>query len=306
MIQHPFLSCLAAIAICPALATPCGYAAELYLPQAPGSNWMVDGGEDSCRMMRDFGDGDDRVILLLTQWAPGKSFSMVVAGKPVRRFAADRPVEVQFSDPAGPLGTRQEHPAAGTLGDQRNALIFSEIYLTPRPPEDAPLAADGLYGTAAPMLPAAAIAAADRIELIQGRDRLRLSPNRLGDALKVFDACSQTRLADWGLDPEAHRTMIRSPEALNFDDLSKRIARYYPLVARMRGEQGNLHMHMLVDEQGRATDCTIIAASETNSITTNACEQFTSEGLFLPALDANGKPMKSFYTTSILFRMGPR
>lgn len=62
-------------------------------------------------------------------------------------------------------------------------------------------------------------------------------------------------------------------------------------------------MRMMVDEAGTATNCTITAASETNHITTNACEAFTQEALFLPALDAEGKPMKSFYASDILFRM---
>ncbi|WP_162301926.1 energy transducer TonB [Croceibacterium ferulae] len=301
MLAHLLL--LAAAPLACLLSGP-AHAAELALASAPGSNWVMDGAENSCRLIREFGEGDDRVNLLITQWSPGKSFSMVVAGRPLRRFDDGRPVEVQFGDAAGPLGPRPERPVKGTLGDNAAALIFHSVYLTPPPPDGAnPAARPPEYGTAAPMLPPAARAAADRIELVQGRDRLRLEPTRLGDALAVLDDCSGQRLAEWGLDRAAHATMIQAPEPLNFEDLSRRIQRYYPLAARMRGEQGNLHMRMLVDEAGIATDCTITAASETSRITTNACEQFTAEGLFLPALDAAGKPMKSFYATSILFRM---
>ncbi|KHL24617.1 hypothetical protein PK98_11635 [Croceibacterium mercuriale] len=109
-----------------------------------------------------------------------------------------------------------------------------------------------------------------------------------------------------GLDPDGHRTMIQQPEPLNFATLSARVSRFYPAAAARRGEQGDLHMRLLVDEAGTATDCTVTAASQVSRITTNACEHFTQEALFLPALDAAGRPMKSFYATSILFRMQPR
>jgi len=280
------------------------HAAELVLANAPGSNWMIDGAQDSCRMLRDFGEGEDKVTLLITQWAPGKTFSLMLAGRPVRRFDASRVVQVQFGDAAGPLGPYPLPAAKGTMGDAGTALIFSTVHLTQPPPEGMdPAARPAEYGTAAPALPPAAMAAADRIELVQGRDRLRLQPSRLGDALTILDHCSQQRMAEWGLDAEAHRTMIQQPEPLNLHDMARRVSRYYSLAARMRGEQGNLHMRMLVDEAGTATDCTITAASDNSRIITNACEQFTAEGLFLPALDADGKPMKSFYATSILFRM---
>lgn len=298
------LAVLAAAVLAGGLSPAPAGAAELVLAQAPGSNWIVDGATDSCRLIREFGEGENHVRLLITQWSPGQSFSLTLAGRPLRRFDDRRPVNLQFGDAAGPLGPRPVDGMKGSLGDNGDALIISSAYLTPPPAEGAggatlPAPLAGI----APMLPPAAIAAADRIELVQGRDVLRLQPSRLGDALTVLDDCSTQRLAEWGLDLAAHRTMIQAPEALNYADLSARISRYYPQAAAMRGEQGNLHMRMLVDETGTATDCTIVATTQADHITTRACEHFTQEALFLPALDEGGRPMKSFFTTAILFRM---
>jgi hypothetical protein len=307
-VRQPLPATILALVTCAAaLSPPAARAAELVLTNAPGSNWIVDGAADSCRMTRDLGEGENRVTLLLSQWSPGKSFSLTLAGRPLRRFDDRRPITLQFGDAAGPLGPRPAEGVKGSLGDNGDALIISSAYLTAPPPEGpgrSPWTAE--FGSAAPMLAPAAIAAADRIELVQGRDTLRLQPSRLSDALTLLDDCSQLRLPEWGLDAAAHRTMIQQAEALNYRDLAARVSRYYPAAAAMRGEQGNLHMRMLVDENGTATDCTIVATTQASRITTKACEHFTQEALFLPALDAAGRPMKSFYTTAILFRMQPR
>lgn len=228
-----------------AVPAPAVHAADLVLATAPGSNWIVDGAEDSCRMLRDFGEGEDRVTLLLTQWSPGQGFSMVLAGRPMRRFDARRPVMVQFGDDASPLGPRPVDVVTGGLGDHKNALIFNSHTLTRDPSEEGGGGTGGgslppELDIAAPMLPPAALALADRIKLAQGRDTLHLQPTRLGAALAVFDDCSQQRIAEWGLDQAAHRTMIQRPEALNIDDLVERVQRYYPAAAVRRGEQGNL------------------------------------------------------------------
>ncbi|KHL24618.1 hypothetical protein PK98_11640 [Croceibacterium mercuriale] len=190
------------------LAAPSARAAELVLTNAPGSNWIVNGTADSCQILRDLGDGEDRVSLLITQWSPGQSFFMTVAGRPLRRFSADRPVTLQFGDAAGPLGARPASVVKGSMGGSKDALIFSSARLT-RWADDDP--ADGAgpadaaradippeFRMAAPKLPLAAVGLADRIELAQERTTLRLQPSRLGDALALLDNCSTQRLAEWG------------------------------------------------------------------------------------------------------------
>ena len=85
--------------------------------------------------------------------------------------------------------------------------------------------------------------------------------------------------------------------------IGERIARYYPAAAIMREEQGNLHVRVLVDETGAATDCVVSAATTIQKLNTDACWRITQQARFQPALDAQGRPMKSFYATRILFRV---
>ncbi|WP_126665493.1 energy transducer TonB [Croceibacterium ferulae] len=303
------LAC-AALALSPSPVT----AREVVLTDAPGSNWVVDNGDDSCRLVRELGEGSDRVTLMLTQWAPGEKFSLTLTGRPLRRFD-QRTIMLAFADRDGPLGRRPVDFMEGKLGETDDVLVASSAYLT-RPPEgdaEKNVAASTAeapdpqspYGTVAPRLAPGAIALADRIELSQGIDTLRLQPTRLADALGVLDACSQSRLPEWGLDPIAHQTMIQRPKLQNAEALVTKVQQNYPLAAVMRNEQADLHMRMLVDEAGTASDCTVIAGSRNDRITTDACELFANEAVFLPALDTTGKPMTSFFTTSILFRLHP-
>lgn len=294
-----------ATAILPAPAT----AAELVLTDAPGSNWVVDNGEEACQLSRTLGEGENQVKLLLTQWAPGKTFSMMLAGRPLRRFHGS--LEVAFAGPDTALRARRSSFERGTLSDGADALIFSTVSLAQfgesenvraiRP--DGSPDPDSPYGTVAPMLPPAAVAMADRVELSKGSQILRLEPSRLADALGVLDACSQTRLQEWGLDAAAHRTMTRAAKAEDFSRAARAIQQNYPSAAIARGEQADLHVRVLVDERGTVTDCTTIAATRTEKITTTACQHFMNDTRFVPALDAAGNPMKSFHTVNILFRI---
>ncbi|WP_161792438.1 energy transducer TonB [Croceibacterium mercuriale] len=284
-------------------------AAELVLTGAPGSSWVVDNGEESCQLSRTFGEGENQVRLVLTQWAPGKSFAVMLAGRPLARFHGT--VELGFAGAGTALASRRADYERGTLSGGEDALIFSTVFLA-RPlgkdggviavtPEGTPDLASP-YGGAAPMLPPGAITMADRIELTKGRETLRLEPSQLDNALSVLDACSQSHLPEWGLDAAAHRTMTRAPQAPDFSRAARAIQQSYPSAAIARGEQANLHVRVLVDETGAAGDCTAVAATRTN-ITTTACRHLTRDIRFLPALDAAGNPMKSFHTVNILFRI---
>lgn len=280
-------------------------ARELVLTDAPGSRWIVDGSQGQCRMTRDFGEGEDRVTLLVTQWAPGDSFSMVLAGRPLRRFAEQQDTSLQFGDPAGPLGERRAFLDKGSLGENGDAAIFRSVTLAlPRPPDAAYTDLPPEYGTAAPMLPPAAIAQADRIDLVQGRKHVRLRPSRLADALAVLDGCSVDRLNEWGLDEAAHRTLARAPYPVGLDmtDIARKMQAAYPKAAIRRGEQTSLHLRVLVDDAGTGTECSVVDMTS-SSIMADPCADFMTPGAFSPALDATGRAIKSFYTAAIVFHL---
>ena len=177
----------AAILACAAISQPHpAHAAEQVLATAPGSSWNVDNGDERCQLAREFGDGGDRVTLLITQWAPGSSFQMALAGQPLARFEREPDIRVAFGEVAE-LGARVVPVVAGTLEGAGRALIFSNMTLVADrsdgdQPADAPAASEAPY-----LLPPAAVAAADRIEVSQdGRETLRLQAASFANALTVL------------------------------------------------------------------------------------------------------------------------
>ena len=63
-------------------AAPMLAAASQPLTLQPSSQWVVEYGDDSCRLIRMFGEGPDQTKLVFESIAPG-DMTMLVAGKPV-------------------------------------------------------------------------------------------------------------------------------------------------------------------------------------------------------------------------------
>ncbi len=70
----------------------------------PSGNWVLDYASDKCRLARTFGEGEQRVVLLLDQHEPSASFAWTVAGPPVDRIRSRRRLDVQFG-PSMPART---------------------------------------------------------------------------------------------------------------------------------------------------------------------------------------------------------
>ena len=59
----------------------------------PSGKWIVDYAVDSCRLARNFGDGDRQVALLVDQFEPGDWLRIKFAGKPIKPRAVMRPIK---------------------------------------------------------------------------------------------------------------------------------------------------------------------------------------------------------------------
>lgn len=288
-------------------ATP-AMAEEVVLRPAPDSKWVVHYGAASCRLLRDFGTGEGQVAMFVEQFAPGRNFMLVLAGTPLDEYVDDRQVSLSFGPADGPLGERQIQWLSSSLGQWDPALTIGTTYLTPPPPPtDDPASAqerDDWFSVMA--IPAAETAQLDRVELRSGRDHLRLEVPRLGEALQTLNECSQARLTEWGLDRDTQLTLTRRAAPDNLRQVTRAIQSAYPLRALMSREQANLHVRMIVDEAGGVSDCTVTDMTQTQNITTGACDEFAGRAQFQPALDATGQPVKSFYSTQINYRVsGP-
>lgn len=259
----------------------------------PSSPWNVDFGEDRCRLARLFTDGTNEHLLYFEQHFPASGFGLTAAGSRLRFFKDRIKTEVRAAD-AGDAAV--EVPFKGEMARFKEALIFSALSLGQRAP-------DGVVSqrrTALPMLDATAAGAFRYVSLKQGSRELRFETGSLGEPFKVLNQCTTALIEGWGLDGAKHQTATKLPQWTNEQEIVRKIADLYPTAAAIRGEQAVTRMRVIVDEQGAVADCVIVKATTTEKLESPAC-RIMKNARFEPGLDAEGKPMRSYYATNLTY-----
>lgn len=261
---------------------------------APNSPWNVNFGEESCRLGRLFGEGEDRHALFLEQFYPAASASMTAAGPGFRRFRSRARTRLRlFEAEEG----RNGNPFSGEVEGVGDAMIYSSLSFDGGPPEGEDAESDkaGL-----PQLDAEWAKRIEFVSLKQGGKEVRLLTGPLGEAFEVLNLCAQGLVEEWGLDLEQHLSARRRPIWTNEDAVVRRIVDSYPSRALRRGEQAILRMVVMIDPEGAVTDCRILKVTETERLTSPACKAM-ERAEFEPALDAEGHPMPSYFATAITY-----
>lgn len=261
---------------------------------APGSPWNVDFGENKCRLARFFGEGENRHLLFFEQYWPGERFGMTVAGPSYKRFGSSQRTDVRFFSAQSPIETK---PFTGTIGEFGRGVIYSTLALakSERSGKQDDAAAVGV-----PQLDKDTARQVEFVSLRQRGDEVRLLTGPLDEAFAVLDSCAFDLIGTWGLDVAQHRAATRLPRWLNKDAVVRRIVAVYPREALNAGEQAIMRMRVTVSAEGLVEDCAIIKATDTERLESPACKAML-DARFEPALDAEGKPMRSYFAESIIY-----
>ncbi|QWC56850.1 hypothetical protein F7D01_06860 [Erythrobacter sp. 3-20A1M] len=272
----------------------------------PNSPWQLDYAESACRLTRSFGEADDPVVLVIAEYAPGDSFSMIVAGKPLRaltpRSASNAELSVRFDPDGQPTDTFVN---IGTLGDFKPALIFGTTRLDPLPEgffDDVDYDTDWDYQDP-PEVSAERRNAASRLVLGKGKDdRVILETGSLGEAFAAMDKCLDSLVESWGFDPAMVAAQERPAVPLESPGRWIRPGDY-PKNALDSGQQGMVHFRLMIDATGKPTDCIIQGATKPAGFEDVTCDNLLKRARFKPALAADGAPVASFYTNTVRFQI---
>lgn len=112
-----------------------------------------------------------------------------------------------------------------------------------------------------------------------------------GPALKVLDQCVVNLGEAWGISKDQQTLVGRlakviEPEAL-FDSND------YPDRALKEDASGKTIVRYVVDEAGRSSDCVVLKSSGNKSLDLATCSKLLQRARFEPALDLQGRPMRS-------------
>ena len=246
---------------------------------------------------------------MLEQLAPAWEVRWVVAGDAAERFDETKKLSVQFG-PALPAWSMdgKRRTKLGQYGEAYRAASIRKPDPSLDETESEPSTnrrAEALNDPIGlPQLNAAEGKRIDWIELAQRRGpSLRLETGSLEQLFEVLNSCSTDLARTWGIDIEAHQRLARAPKPKNLRLVAKAIHAHYPGFAERTGKQADLSLRIMVDDQGRVSDCIVTEVSSAKAFDDRACREFVERADFEPAVLIDGTPIASFYMTKVLYRL---
>lgn len=261
----------------------------------PVSGWTVNYDDDSCRLTRPFASDGEKAGLVLEQFEPGSGFRLLAA-TPTFKDYISRPVRIAF----GPTGHAVDIDSVMdlSLGDYGPAVTAAMDLVSP--PQDGP--------AASPQTPPPEPSAAEENAVtwldIQRRSRapVRFATGPMHGAMAALRKCSDELITHWGIDVAAHQTLSR-PATPKSRPASWLTSDDYPSDLLQKGAQGLIMFRLMIDEAGKVTSCHIQKSTRPVGFDTAVCAALSRRARFEPALDAGGRPIKSYWRSSARFQV---
>jgi hypothetical protein len=296
--------------ICLALA-PLLIAASQPVRLQPSSPWDVDYAENSCRLIRNFGEGANLTKLAFESTSPG-SIDMLVIGRPLASTMDE--VQAQIL----PNGGKGLSGRVDRTVDGQPAILWSTIKLYPEATIerlDQRSSYQGQHRVRPPAVSLAqqaqedaehqafADAATELAVETRPHHTVILETGSLGAAVKAFDQCDQDSLKDWGVDLQVEKNIVRPVWAENPDAWFS--TNDYPRKMAWNGKESEVSVRLLVDATGRVTKCTSVSHFNEPDFNRITCDLITRRARFEPAELADGTKVSSYYAQRVNFRMAP-
>lgn len=298
-----FKSLVACVALCPLLVS-----ASAPVRLQPTSKWNLDYADDSCRLMRQFGEGATLTKLIFEGIAPNEMTMLLIGG-------TLRPSDGEVKARLLP-GTDEPFTgiAARTKADSEAAAFWTSIPLTPNWKGD-PKSRDGHYVRDVVRktidLTERDAARAKRAALATSTTEVSIKPpvgramvletGPMGEAIAMFDECERDLLRHWGIDPAIQDKIVKpvwTPSTLDWfssDD--------YPDSALARNEESIVNVRLAVDSSGKVTKCVSLSAYAAPAFNKVVCNVFLTRASFAPAELADGTKVASYYSQNITFKI---
>lgn len=292
MRSMPILS----VAIGVLIATTPAHAAEQIF--TPKGKWVVDYGVDQCTVLREFANGEKAVTLLLSRAQSGDGMRVQVVGKLPLIAEQNGDISVQFL-PNGSINKGFYY--SGKTKDGTTSVMTASAAYPHQYSEDA---ADQFVdmGGRTRLKPEVRSTLNGLTMRIGRRDPMVFQTGGLGPVLNVLENCTDTLAVHWGFDDATEKGLTKRPEALN--DMSKWVRPMdYPTYPLNNGGVATVDFRLTVEADGRVSDCYITNAAGDEAFSRVVCSRITERAKLSPALDRDGKPVRSFFISRVNFIM---
>lgn len=254
--------------------------------------WVADYDENACHLIAQFGTGDKAVYARFTRYQPGDSFNFDVISKRLRSPEARSDAKVDFGLGAA---AQKQNVLRGQVGD-RPAVYFRSLRL------------DGWewsseQDTAPAITPEQEKQVADVAVTVPGARPFRLNFGSLDKPMEALRTCMTNLVQSWGYDPAVDTALSRRVAPLESPAKWLR-ASDYPESALRGGHNGVVQFRVDVDPNGAIAGCHVLARTEPDDFADFTCKLVTRRGKFEPALDAAGRPTRSYFITRVQWQVG--
>lgn len=246
------------------LATP-AMGGDDALQLTPSGSWTAEFADDSCAVRRLFENEGERVLLEFRSYVPGLSRDAVIASDTLSL----RPRSVQSS--FAPSGGTQSHEFYRSLRFDTgwNAIIFPEASIKPET-NASTYTVSGAFNR-----------------------EVNFANGSFSAVFSMMESCEDDLLTSLGIDAVAHKTLSRRVELPRNDGWLSVTGPMQRDFHRKGSEMQ--YVRLLVDEQGNAFDCLIVEGGTDKDTSDRMCTALLKSARFVPALDAQSDPVKSYY-----------
>ena len=303
-------------------------------PLEPSSKWAIDYGAQRCTLFRKFGEGRSSVTLRFEQTAPLGTISVLMSGGAIRAGNGRRDHRIEFQplgntlihDGLSVVTTEGEQEAVywgGGLSRGKWGLLSDDAALrlaqSPPPGKDVGRHIRGhnprpikwedrdwrVEDTTTRELHDQAFddraASIATVALNPGkRGSVTLRTGSLDAPLKALEKCAVASLKDWGIDSAVEETIVERARPVN--DTSKLLTSAdYPQQAISANKESRLDVWLNLDSTGRITACRVISTFASPEINDRMCKLIQQRQTFVPAKNAAGVGVASYYAHSFAF-----
>lgn len=252
--------------------------------------WEAHYEPDACHLMARFGTGKQELTVRLTRFQPSDGFDLAMFGEPVKLSGASAQVKIDFGLAAQPA---EADVLLGTSG-KRPMMLFGTTRLDAfRWPDNAkdPVVAP----TISPEQEARVTAAVLRLS---SRRIFRIETGSMAKPMEAMRTCLTNLVRFWGFDPVVQQGLTRAVTPINSPG-SWLNSNDYPDDALANGAQGVVQFRLDVSETGTVSGCRILFRTSPDEFADTTCRNISRRAKLLPALDANGTPVRSFYIQKV-------
>jgi TonB family protein len=263
----------------------------------------LDYGTDNCSLGRSFGEGADTTFFALSMYAPDDTPAIKVMRDeklPIRdSFRVQFAPDTEF--------TEIERPLRASFGEDLEGVILT---LSLRPFSEVEKLRALTQKREGNYFDVPEWTGPERDERERTitefriknafRDELHLQLGSMHEPMRAMRACLDELIGHWGIDAEVQRSLSRKAAPATYPG-SWVIADDYPRGMLRSGYQGVVHFRLIVGPDGMPTKCIIQEASNPDDFADASCKALMRRAKFLPALDAAGNPVASYWSDSVRF-----